>query len=68
MMPKCKALTGHLNISVDGLFLPCCRYNIQDDKKFSINDYTVEEYRNTDFYKTIISNMENMRPFCPDSS
>ena len=59
MMPKCKALTGHLNISVDGLFLPCCRYNIQDDKKFSINDYTVEEYRNTDFYKTIISNMEN---------
>ena len=57
-MPECKALTGHLNVSIDGTFIPCCRYNINNNKKFSIHDYTVEEYRNSDFYKAIKSNME----------
>lgn len=55
-MPNCNALKNHLCVSVDGYFKPCCRYN--SDENFSVNDYTFEEYRNSKFYKTLISNME----------
>lgn len=57
-MPECSALKNHICISVDGNFSPCCRYG-NHDQKFSINDYTFDEFRNTEFYKNIISNMEN---------
>ena len=57
-MPQCNALKNHLCISVDGNFLPCCRYS-KHDQKFHVNDYTFNEYRNTDFYNNIISNMED---------
>ena len=57
-MPQCNALKNHLCISVDGNFLPCCRYS-KHDQKFHVNDYTFDQYRNTNFYKSIISNMED---------
>ena len=57
-MPQCNALKNHLCISVDGNFLPCCRYS-KTDQNFHVNNYTFDEYRNTDFYKRIISNMES---------
>lgn len=56
MMPNCNALKNHLCVSVDGHFKPCCRYI--SSEKFSVNDYTFEEYRNTEFYKTLVSNMK----------
>lgn len=57
-MPECNALKNHLCISVDGNFLPCCRYAGKEEK-YHVNDYTFEEYRNTDFYQKIISNMKD---------
>jgi sulfatase maturation enzyme AslB (radical SAM superfamily) len=56
-MPQCNALKNHLCISVDGNFLPCCRYS-KHDQKFSIYDYTFDEYRKSDWFQNIISNME----------
>jgi sulfatase maturation enzyme AslB (radical SAM superfamily) len=56
-MPKCNALTNHMCVTVTGSWRPCCRFsNFPQDKIF---DVSFEEYKSSDFYKKIITDMEN---------
>ena len=53
-MPNCNALKNHLCV-LRRTFNGC---SIHIDEKFSVNDYTFEEYLNTEFYKTLVSHMK----------
>lgn len=55
-MPNCSALTNHCCIKIDQTYTPCCRYE-DAVKKFSINDYSFDGYKQSDFYNKLVNNM-----------
>ena len=59
-MPYCSALHNHMNIEMNGLFKPCCRFEYDTPETlFNLNNMSFEEYRNHDYYKNIIDTMES---------
>ena len=56
-MPECKALTNHMCISLNNSWIPCCRFG--DKQVFDVNKITFEEFRRTNFFKKIKTDMKN---------
>ena len=55
-MPACKILDNHMCITVNAKWRPCCRFNehVQPwSERMSVDEYTFDDYRNSDFYKSI---------------
>ena len=55
-MPNCNAFKNHICIKA-GHWFPCCRFG--GSNTYSIKDYTFEQYKATDFYQNLESEMEN---------
>jgi len=56
-MPECNLLKNHMCITVSGNWRPCCKFDetlLPWDKKFKIDKFTFDEWRNSDFYQGII--------------
>lgn len=56
-MPKCNAFKNHLCVTVTGSWRPCCRFG--NFPHVDISKTTFDEYKNSDFYQKIITDMEN---------
>lgn len=55
-MPGCAALTNHMCVTVAASWRPCCRFN--NFPHVSIHDISFSDYKNSDFYKKIVSDMD----------
>ena len=58
-MPKCNILSNHLSITVDGKWQPCCYFKRQPDNEFSTDDYTYDQYKQSDFYVNLKNTMDS---------
>lgn len=57
-MPFCSALHNHIAVGLPGAtWKPCCRF--RDTEIFNVNEYSIDQYRNTDYFKQIVSQMED---------
>ena len=56
-MPQCNALKNHMCITVSASWRPCCRFN--SFPYVNINSVNFENYRKSDFYQDIISDMKD---------
>jgi len=61
-MPECRLLKNHMCATVSGNWRPCCKFDetlLPWDKKFRIEKFTFQEWRNSDFYQDIIQQQKN---------
>jgi len=57
-MPKCKALTNQIHISVDGYYKPCCAFG-EHNMDFPTNRFTPQEYQQSNYIKNIKTAMKD---------
>lgn len=64
-MPKCYFLENHACITVDGRYRPCCVFTT-DDLLPSVNDYSINEYKQTDEFVNLkkIMDTKKWHPGC----
>lgn len=56
-MPECKLLQNHMCLTVSGNWRPCCKFDesiIPWEEKYTIDKFSFNEWRNSDFYQGII--------------
>lgn len=55
---KCKWPLNHISISSTGVYRPCCAWLEQDDQP-TVAQNSVEQYLESDFYKSLMEKMKN---------
>jgi MoaA/NifB/PqqE/SkfB family radical SAM enzyme len=61
-MPFCSALTNHCCINVKQNYTPCCRFLDDQGNFFSINHYSLKDYKKTNFFINLEKEIEYRWP------